>query len=657
MDLVFYLRLFASTAGALLYLFLLVLLAGLRRPRRFESLLFLTGLCVFIYYAGNLLLLNLLFYYAAPPPVGYVFALALNTTGLLFFPALLVHAHAEFYRKLEEGRRPPWLVGLVGMAYLTLAGTIGFNWWHQGGLFYVPECFGGYFAVSWPSALVIAAAFQRHFARRAVEAGQAELHRMLSILLAVLGFLYLVGAVAGVTPLGADAAYKWLEIAFYLSLLLPGAVLGYFFVRQRFLPLGVQRHLVFTVSGAFLALLYLTVALRLSEWLKDFLPPVATLSILLFVLVIFFEPLQRRVGTILQRTFRQEAERLQRLTAEIQHVARTGDLEQLVNFAEARIRDSFALADVRIVLPEAAARPLVPSARVQRFELRSGPAEIGAIEAWFYGQTLSGETFAALSYLSEQLPAAIDLCRLLEEKLRLERELAERERFALVGQMAASISHNLKNPLSSMKMLLQVQMENPDLPASLRKDCALVVEEIDRLSAKLGQLLQFARPLVRSGVGQLKVGVCVLAEQLVGLLRHEAERHGVVLEFLRPAEELFVWGSEPALSDVLTNLLVNAIEALSAGGTLRLAIERRDAEVVIEVADNGPGISPEVQAKIFRPFYTTKPRGTGLGLAIVERRLAELKGTIRCESPLRDARGTRFTVTLPVAETMAASPM
>jgi signal transduction histidine kinase len=432
-------------------------------------------------------------------------------------------------------------------------------------------------------------------------------------------------------------------------MLLPGAVLGYFFVRQRFLPLGVQRHLVFTVTAAFLALIYLTLALRISEWLKDYLPPVATLSILLFVLVIFFEPLQRRVGAILQRTFRQEAERLQKLTAEIQHVARTGDLTELTAFAESRMKESFALADARVVLRGSPERAPIPSSRVQKFPLLTGPEEIGALEAHFFGQTLSGETFAALSYLAEQLPAALDLCRLIDDKLRLERELAERERLALVGQMAASISHNLKNPLSSMKTLLQVQLESPDLPAPIRKDCGLVVEEIDRLSAKLGQLLQFARPPVRSGVGQLKVGLVALADQSVGLLRHEAERHGVVLEFARPAQEFYVWSSEPAASDVLSNLLVNAIEALPGGGTVRLTLDRRDADVLLEITDDGSGISPEQQTKIFQPFFTTKPRGTGLGLAIVERRLAELKGTIRCESPVSNARGARFTVTLPLA--------
>ena len=120
-----------------------------------------------------------------------------------------------------------------------------------------------------------------------------------------------------------------------------------------------------------------------------------------------------------------------------------------------------------------------------------------ALSVWPHGAMLSGDAHAALEFLCEQLPASIELCRSIEEKLQLERELAERERLAMLGQMAASISHNLKNPLGSIKTILQVQMENPELPASMRGETKMVLDEIGRLSAKLSQLLQFSRPTVR----------------------------------------------------------------------------------------------------------------------------------------------------------------
>jgi len=239
------------------------------------------------------------------------------------------------------------------------------------------------------------------------------------------------------------------------------------------------------------------------------------------------------------------------------------------------------------------------------------------------------------------------LARLIEEKLRLERELAERERMAVLGQMAASVSHNLRNPLSSMKTVLQVQLENPGLPFDVRHDCALVVDEIDRMSAKLTQLLRFAKPSVN---GQ-RVAAVALAKQTAALFGRDAERRNVRLESACPSREVFVLASGDGLSEVLSNLIVNGIEAQPEGGRVRIGLETDVAgdrlEVVVE--DDGPGISRELRAKIFEPYFTTKATGTGLGLSIVARRVAEMGGTIACESPLHEGKGTRFRLTLPLA--------
>jgi signal transduction histidine kinase len=258
---------------------------------------------------------------------------------------------------------------------------------------------------------------------------------------------------------------------------------------------------------------------------------------------------------------------------------------------------------------------------------------------------LTGETTAALEFLGEQLPGMIDLARLIEEKLRLERELAERERMASLGQMAANVSHNLRNPLSSMKTVLQVQLENPDLPVDVRRDSTLVVNEIDRMSAKLSQLLRYAKP----AVGGQRVAAVALANQTAVLFRHDAEKRNVRVEFERPSHEIYAAASEDALSEILSNLIVNAIEAQAKGGRVRVSLSGYEGRLEIIVEDGGPGISPELRGKIFQPYFTTKPTGTGLGLSIVARRVEEIGGTISCESPVRNRKGTRFRLLLPVA--------
>jgi signal transduction histidine kinase len=283
---------------------------------------------------------------------------------------------------------------------------------------------------------------------------------------------------------------------------------------------------------------------------------------------------------------------------------------------------------------------------VARLPLMKNGSEIGLLEAATTGSYLTGETSAALEFLAEQFPASIDLCWMIGEKLQLERELAERERMAGLGQMAATISHNLRNPLSSMKTVLQVQLENPDLPLDARRDCTLVVSEIDRMSAKLTQLLRYAKPSVNGD----RVAAVALARQTASLFGRDAERRNIRMEFDQPRDEIFVRASEDSLGEVLSNLIVNAMEAQPNGGRVRVGLSSDAEWAEIRVDDDGPGISEELRARIFQPYFTTKPTGTGLGLSIVARRIAEMGGTLACESPLRNGTGTRFRLTVPLAE-------
>jgi signal transduction histidine kinase len=102
------------------------------------------------------------------------------------------------------------------------------------------------------------------------------------------------------------------------------------------------------------------------------------------------------------------------------------------------------------------------------------------------------------------------------------------------------------------------------------------------------------------------------------------------------------------VSDVLSNLLVNALESTSLGGRVIASAAVSDSQCVLTVQDDGPGVAPAAREKILQPFFTTKSQGTGLGLAIVARRIAEFSGRLEWESPTSDGRGARFQVTLPM---------
>ncbi len=649
MATLFYVQLIGLTLGTIVYLFLIALILGHRRPRLFERVFFFLILSSFLIYAGVLLEVNSRIEYGAPPAATAFLYRTLIALGVLFLPALLVHAHVLYLRLIQPDATQRSYMAITyafyGVAALDAAADFVVA---KGNWRLAPQAL-----LDWskhPAAILMAAIVATAIIQiriiRALPAGPTR--RLFQALWATVAAAFVLVSVwlglATSTALRAEGILT----ALLVTGTVPGALLIYQSLRHNFLEFGAQRNLVYALSATFLALLYLAMVRRVSGWLEPVLPPEATAAILLFILVFLFEPLERAIGPALHRRFREGVERLQRLTIQLQENARRGSVAELIGIAERSIREEFGLAAVLISVPRDESREPLQApgglGHVVEIPLLKDGQEMGLLEAASTGSYLTGETTAALEFLAEQLPGMIDLCRLLEEKLRLERELAERERLALLGQMAASVSHNLRNPLSSMKTILQVQLEKPGLPFDLRHDCALVVGEIDRMSAKLTQLLKFSKPSVNGR----RIAAVALAKQTAALFSRDAERRNVRLEFDCPAHEILILASEEALSETLTNLIVNAIETQPNGGRVRVALVQLEGQLEIRIEDDGPGISPQIRSKIFQPFFTTKATGTGLGLAIVARRIADMGGHISFESPISNGKGARFTVDLPI---------
>jgi signal transduction histidine kinase len=659
-----YVRLIGFTAGTLLQLFWMVVILGYRRQRNFERVFFFLCLALFLFYAGSLLALNAQIYYPIPPPLLQSSAITLLCSGLCSLPPLLIHLHFEYAdtRGLLRNRslkRVSLLAAYAPIVYFGLrvfpqiATAPGFD-------FLVPgNALGRGYGIWLGVALAVSAGWEVRFVWEAPDRPQRHFHSILaSLFVAGAAMVAYLHVFAGPLPpnfsVGVSTALAWLAIP-------PSAILIYLVQRFNFLQIGRQKNLVYAVSATFLALLYLSLVRRVGVWLEPMLPPEATAAVLLFLLVVFIEPLQRVLGRSLRKTAQLELDRVHKLMGEIQQEARQGNMARLVNLIEQRTKEQLELREVRLVLQDvgeecrvAEMRSAEPRAALafdsREFPILRDGKHKGALHVEPHGAIISGETRAALEFLCEQLPASLDLCRLIEEKLRLERELAERERLALVGQMAASISHNLKNPLGSIKTILQVQMENPELPESLRNETKMVLDEIGRLSSKLNQLLQFSRPTVRSGSGGVQCDVRAVVHEVVGVLRHEAERRGVKLETAIPVAGVRIAVTAEALNDIVSNLVVNALEATPRGGHVRLAAENGAGKCVITVEDDGPGIPAAARERLLQPFFTTKSQGTGLGLAIVARRVAEYGGKLEWKSPTAEGKGTRFEVTMPMEE-------
>lgn len=223
------------------------------------------------------------------------------------------------------------------------------------------------------------------------------------------------------------------------------------------------------------------------------------------------------------------------------------------------------------------------------------------------------------------------------------RELASRERLAAVGEFAASLAHEVRNPLTAIRIDLQRVEESLPSDSPLRKAQARALREIGRLDATVTETLDVAR------TGRWRPGGVELAVPLRAAAAAAepafAERQATLDASAVTEDGPTVSGDERALEQLFLNLLLNAARALGAGGRAWIELEERDGRTIVSVHDTGIGIEPDVIDRIFDPLYTTRADGTGLGLTVVRRIVDDHEGEIVIDSEV--GVGTTVRVTLP----------
>jgi two-component system sensor histidine kinase PilS (NtrC family) len=231
---------------------------------------------------------------------------------------------------------------------------------------------------------------------------------------------------------------------------------------------------------------------------------------------------------------------------------------------------------------------------------------------------------------------------LSEIRVEAERQRMQ-ERMAAVGEMAARMAHEIKNPLASISGSAQVLESAGTLDDKGQRLLHILVDESRRLSSILDGFLEYTRPH-RAAFGQCDVGA-MLHDCLILLNRSDEHRetHRVTL---KSPERLVMRGEEHLLRQIFWNLSRNALQAMPDGGELQISAERRDGHVLMRWLDSGVGMTEDVRRQAFEPFVTTRPGGTGLGLAVVYAAVAEHGGTIAIDSA--PGRGTVVTVELPM---------
>jgi signal transduction histidine kinase len=692
MSLLEVLQLVGYSMGATLTLWMSVLLARQRRAfERAERVLLALAVCIGLWHASNLLLtLRALLGLEAQSWSGLLrVADTLAVTSITLAYSLLLHVHLHLWARAQDRGFTRFERARVYMSYIPavfLAIAIPRIWTGA----YAPmleklNFFVLPFGVWATYVLALIAGTDWLLARASNSRTERRLMQTLAASFVGIALLLLAAYALGVGR--GTIAGHYLQTFANLGSLLPTALIAYHIYRYRYLELIIKESLVVASFAAVVLVVYLygirTLALSLTARYNLRASAVESLLVLAFALVV--APLRAWLDKRFHKLFEREASIYRDVLARIG--AQAGgykQLPELLRFIEERTSRELGLRSVHFyVRPtdnlaaldsdagetpsnedgEWEARVLelasenegdalenVKLLREHGFEmaylLKRENKSLGLMLVDAAPDALTADVRAVLEVLAGQVALTLDDYRLIEENVRLERQLAQGERLAALGQMAATVAHEVKNPLSAIKSIAQVMREDERLSAEYTRDLDLIVGETDRLNRSVTQLLNFARHSPTNGTPAF---ADELARGVVELFRAEAKARNIQVSLRAGAARHRLDGTQAsAVRDALSNLLLNALQETPAGGRVSVEVDRHDNELLFAVTDGGRGVPAELSRRIWEPFFTTKQRGTGLGLAIVRKRLEDAGGQARL-APHTPGAGARFELRLPLA--------
>ena len=250
-----------------------------------------------------------------------------------------------------------------------------------------------------------------------------------------------------------------------------------------------------------------------------------------------------------------------------------------------------------------------------------------------------GDLETLLLRVSEQVAAVIAK---LEQS---QRDALRAEQLAAVGQLAAGVAHELRNPLMAMKLLVQTALEDGDQGRLAGRDLSVLDEEIRRQEQTIHMFLDFARPLK---LEPRDVNLCDVVATVLELAARRADRHHVQIGIGELPQPAMIRGDASQIRQVLLNLVFNAIDSIKMDGSIEISLTRDMLRPFFElrVADSGPGLASDIGDRIFEAFVSTKDAGLGLGLSISKRIIEAHGGSVSARNRT-DTRGAEFLVRLP----------
>lgn len=245
-----------------------------------------------------------------------------------------------------------------------------------------------------------------------------------------------------------------------------------------------------------------------------------------------------------------------------------------------------------------------------------------------------------------QFVGQVLIIRDLGEVRRLQDEIRRKEKLAAIGGLAAGVAHEIRNPLSSIKGIASYYKSKFEDGSEDKEMAGVMIEEVDRLSRVISELLEFARP---TKLNRKLSDMNELLKHSTRLVEQEAAAKKVDIQLNLTSDSVEADVDPDRLAQCFLNLILNALQAMEGGGRLIVSSSTgANGNVAIDIRDNGSGISTEDLSKIFDPYFTTKPKGTGLGLAIVHKIIEAHQGQIKVRSTI--GLGTVFSIALPLGD-------
>ncbi len=689
--------------GTILHAVLSILIIQRKHKTRSEWIFLFLVISVAMWHFGNAVSLFSFILFGRNISSVNLVADAISYTGIGFMPSLLLHTAVLFLFESKPHIKRLLQQIIVAAIYLpTIPFSVvikNFILSEDAHLMITATPYVKPFVVWLITSLFIAAHISRWLAKTVEEKEERMFH------LAIYWVVISIAAFIGFTVLlgGSRIAYigDYLVLVSMLSSIFPSIIFSYYVYRYNYMEFVLRRSVFYSFLTLILICLYYFGIKKLAKSLEHSYSVNSRIleSVFVISLVFWFPTLKERMQRLLRKVIFYHTGDSEYLLNELSHVISTDPLvkfTKLLEYVVETVRKATAIKSANLLLFKSERVQIIGDKKYEpinqsdvqhimqyfaqgefvvlnRHEVKDASIinEMKLLNAVFIfpifvnrkllgiltlgrarrGLPIASDNLDQLMIIANEIGSAVEKSKIIEEKLALERKMYENEKLSSLGRLSTSVAHEVKNPLSSIKAIVQVMREDLRKNDPLQEDLTIIVDEIDRLTKVVNQLLQFAKPGSERKTS-VKLGDVIHSTLVV--LNHEANQKKITIHCQIPCDLPTIATDEGALKEVFFNLLHNAVQAMPSGGEINIhgQCQHDNHAIQVTIADTGPGIPPESFQKIFEPFYTTKQTGTGLGLSIVKKKLEDMEATIHVES---NGSGASFVINFPLNEPVLLS--